>query len=424
MSWESNYLTFKSKSALDSLRANELRQKSFTKFMSEGLPNKKEEAWKFTSLNSFKESNWSLAEETDVGLTHEQLLEISKQLPSDFLNYVFVNGFFNKTLSDDIDDLIEIAELTESDFDFNPLFVENKLSNFAQSFLSKKINLQVLKGKAIEKPIQILFVQSLAKPVFVSEKLNLHLHENSDAKVVVNTINLTQSAASAINLNVKIKCEYNSNLKLIQLQNENFESYHFSQCQIEMGSSAQLTSLVLSLGNKLVRNYYQLDFTSTNANAQVYGLTVLDAEQHVDNYTFLKHSVGENQSVQKYKSILSGAAHSVFRGRVLIEPNAQKANSEQLNNNLLLTRTAQADSIPQLEIFADDVKAGHGSTVGQLNKEEIFYFLSRGIGQMQAVKMLSQGYAAELIYQFENQYLQSFLLNVLNNKLDKMVQNA
>ena len=95
----------------------------------------------------------------------------------------------------------------------------------------------------------------------------------------------------------------------------------------------------------------------------------------------------------------------------------------QLNNNLLLTREAQADSIPQLEIYADDVKAGHGSTVGQLNKEEIFYFLSRGINQYQAVRMLSFGFAKALIYKFENEVLQNWMLKILNKKLDGMIKN-
>ena len=91
---------------------------------------------------------------------------------------------------------------------------------------------------------------------------------------------------------------------------------------------------------------------------------------------------------------------------------------------MLLTRGAQADSVPQLEIYADDVKAGHGSTVGQLNKEEIFYFLSRGINQYQAVKMLSYGFATELLYKLENSDLQNFLIQSLNSKLDKLVESV
>lgn len=424
MSWENNYLNFKNSSALDSVRANEKRQKSFEKFLTVGLPSKRDEAWKYTSLTEFKNIEWKLHNESEIHLTHEQMQEISKQLPSDFINFVFVNGVLNQTLSDDADGLIELTELGENDFDFDDKNVEDRLLNLSRSFLNKKINLSVAKKKVIDKPVQVIFVQSSANSVYLSEKLNVHLAEDSEMKLMINSISFINSAADAVNINVNIQLEKSARLTFVQLQNEDLESFHFSQCQLELASSAQVLSLVLSLGNKLTRNYYHLKFAGENAFAAVYGLGILGATQHLDNYTFLQHAIGNNQSVQHYKSILSGSSHSAFRGRVLIEPNAQKANSEQLNNNLLLTRTASADSVPQLEIFADDVKAGHGATFGQLNKDEIFYFLSRGINQYEAVKMLSYGFAKELIYKIENEAIQRYLISALNKKLDSLVQNA
>ena len=424
MDWQNNYSQFKTNSALDSLRAAELRHRAFEKFSEAGLPTKKEEAWKFTSLKPFSEVQWTVHNGEETFLTHEQMQEVSKQLPSDFHNFVFVNGVLNKTLSDDADTLFEMKEVEESDFNEDRQHVELNLLNLSQAFLNKKINLTVTKHKNVDRPVQILFVQSSKDSVYISEKLNVVLEENSEIKLLVNSISFINSTADAMNLNVNVKCAPQSRLQFIQLQNEDTESFHFSQVQLELEATAQVSSLVLSLGNKLVRNYLSLKFLGENASANIYGLAVSDLDQHVDNYTFIQHSKGQNNSVQHYKSILSGSSHSVFRGRVLIEPDAQKANSEQLNNNLLLTRTAQADSIPQLEIFADDVKAGHGSTVGQLNKDEIFYFLSRGIDQYKAVKMLSYGYATELIYKFENPELQNFLIGVLNAKLEKMVQNG
>ncbi|MBY0553057.1 Fe-S cluster assembly protein SufD [bacterium] len=424
MSWENNYLQFKSTSALDSIKASEKRQQSFDKFVVAGLPTRRDEAWKYTSLTDFKNIEWKSSEDSNEHLTHEQMQEVSKNLPSDFINFVFVNGILNKTLSDDFDSLIEVGELEENDFLRDEASVESRLLNLAQSFLNKKITLTVSKGKVIEKPVQILFVQSSKNSVYLSEKLNINLAENSEIKLLIHSMSFVNSTADAMNLNVNINVESSVRLTFVQLQNEDNSSFHFSQCNLNLATSAQVTTLALTLGNKLTRNYYQLNFNNEQASAAVYGLGVIDSEQHLDNYTFIRHAIGNNNSVQHYKSILSGSSHSVFRGRVMIEPNAQKANSEQLNNNLLLTRTAQADSIPQLEIFADDVKAGHGSTVGQLSKEEMFYFLSRGINQFEAVRMLSYGFAKELVLKIENPYLQSFLIAALNQKLERMVQNG
>jgi Fe-S cluster assembly protein SufD len=423
MSWQNSYFLFKNNSALASLKANEKRQLSFDKFTATGLPSRREEAWKYTSLTDFKSIEWKSSDQSGEFLTHEQMQEVSKKLPSDFINYVFVNGILNKTLSDDFDQLIEFSEIEENDFKFDETHAEARLLYLAQSFLNKKINISIAKNKTIEKPVQILFVQSSESSVYLSEKLDVTLTENSELKLLIHSMSFINSTADAMNLNVNINVQNSARLTLVQLQNEDSDSYHFSQCSLSVASNAQVNTLALTMGNKLTRNYFQLNFTGEQAQASVYGLGVIDSHQHMDNYTFIRHATGNNQSVQHYKSILSGASHSVFRGRVMIEPNAQKANSSQLNNNLLLTRSAQAESIPQLEIFADDVKAGHGSTVGQLNKDEIFYFLSRGINQYQAVKMLSYGFAKELIYKIENSDLQNFLINSLNQKLDRMVQN-
>lgn len=424
MNWENNYQHFKKSSQLESSATAEKRENAFNNFLLTGLPTKREEAWRFTSLNNFKDINWKLHGPEAAALTHEQMQEISKLLPSNFINFVFVNGILDRTLSDDADNLLAIAPLVQNDFTFAESSVEDRLLNLSQAFLNKKINLTVPKHKVMEQPIQIVFVQSTAVSVFQSDRLNIILEENSEAKIIINSISFVNSTADALNMNVNVNIEKSAKLQFVQLQNENQESFHFSQCRFVVESSAVLTSLVLSLGNKLVRNYYHLKFVGENAFASVYGLGVLDQLQHLDNYTFFQHAVGHNQSHQHYKSILSGSARSAFRGRVLIEVNAQKAISQQLNNNLLLTRSAQADSVPQLEIYADDVKAGHGATFGQLNKDEIFYLLTRGISQYQAVKMLSFGFAKEIILKIDDVNIQNYLISAFNQKLESMVQDA
>ncbi|MBC7740587.1 MAG: SufD family Fe-S cluster assembly protein, partial [Bdellovibrionaceae bacterium] len=280
------------------------------------------------------------------------------------------------------------------------------------------------KNKVFSKPVQIMFVQSTAQSVYLSQKVVLKAGENTELSLIVNTFSFANSKAEAANLNLQVDAAQSARLKLIQIQNDNLTSFNFTQVEVNLATQVQFQSLVMSLGSQLTRNYLHVNFLGEKAHAGIFGLTILDAKQHVDNYTFIQHSKGNNESIQHYKSILSGSSQSVFRGRVRIEPDAQKANSEQLNNNLLLTREASANSIPQLEIYADDVKAGHGSTMGQLNKEEIFYFLSRGINQFEAVKMLAFGYAKELIYKFENEAVQSSLMKALQNKLERMISNV
>ena len=397
-----------------------LQQSQFEK-LKVSLPTRKEEAWKYTSLTDYKNIPWNSGSQEENHLSHDQMQMLSKNLPSEFYNLVFVNGILNKTLSDDLTSQIVIQSVEANDLLIPSDHVEKNILNVALSCLKNKLNISISDNETFEKPLHIVFVQGTKSPQYFSEKVNLHIGKNSELSILTQTLSLDELTQSSLNLNLDLKISEKARVRFIQIENENSKSYNFTQTAIKMDNDSQLQIFTMMLGSLLSRQYFHLEFLGHGADASVLGLNALNLNQHVDHYTFIQHSIGGNQSRQLYKSILSDSSHSVFRGRVRIEKNAQKADSSQLNNNLLLTREAQADSIPQLEIYADDVKAGHGSTVGQLNKEEIFYFLSRGINQYQAVKMLSFGYAQELIYQFENKNIQDWLLKILNQKLDRMI---
>ena len=392
--------------------------------LKKAMPTKKEEGWKYTSLTEFKEIAWMMAAATDHStLSHDQMQQVSMHLPAEFYNLVFVNGKLNTTLSDELNSQIEILSVDESDLNIPVDHIEKNVLKFAQVNLTKKIKISLTPHQVLEKPLHIVFVENSSEYQFVSEKLDIHVGKLAEATILTQSLNLNEKSVGGLNLHLNLSVDESAVVKLIQVQNENLNSYHFSQTEVQLSSNVQFLSFAMTLGGHLIRNYFHLELLGHGADAGVYGLNALSDVQHSDHYTFIQHKTGGNESRQLYKSVLSDGSHSVFRGRVRIEKDAQKANSEQLNNNLLLTREAQADSIPQLEIYADDVKAGHGSTVGQLNKEEIFYFLSRGINQYQAVKMLSFGFAKALIFKFENQVLQDWMLKILNKKLDGMIKN-
>ena len=412
MNWENTYLQFKNKFPLDSVEANRLRQQMFDRYLSTNLPTKKLEAWKFTSLELFKKDEWQMPNSEESLLNHDQLKSISGYLSSDFFNFVFVNGELNKTLSDELDSVLQIAELTADDFQkYNEatkkeenqkqVFTEAGVFLLAQSFLNKKIKIQLQSKIVLEKPVHILFVNASQSSIYLSEKIEVVLADRAELNLLVQSISLSAKAPGTLNLQIDSKLANDAKLNLVQLQN-----------------------LCVSLGAGLNRQYLSTEFLGQNSSSEILGITLVEGEQHIDNYTSIEHSKGANQSLQKYKSILSDSSQCVFRGRVRIEPDAQKADSSQLNNNLLLSRKAQAHSIPQLEIYADDVKAGHGATVGQLSAEEIFYFLSRGINQYQATQMLALGFVLELVYKVSQASLQNYLLTAVKGKLDRMIQNV
>lgn len=417
---QNNYDLHKLKFPLESLKSADLREKAFLSFNELGLPTKKDEAWKYTSLSEVKAIDWALPSDEKL-LSHDEMVFVSKQLSSDFYNLVFVNGFLNNTLSDS-DVQFALIDLEEKDFVFDIQMPDSKLANLSRGFGFQKLVLKIAKHTQLDKPLQIVNVVSGTQPTLVQPLIQIEIADQCELKLINHSIGLPgqQNVSHLLNLDLNIYVGESAHLKFANLQNDNNSDYSFGRIQMHLKNSSVVTSLDLAIGGKISRHYLSTIFTGENADAGVYGLTLLADQQHCDHYTFIHHKIGHNQSVQHYKSILTDKSRSVFRGRVRIEQDAQKANSEQLNNNLLISRAAQADSIPQLEIYADDVKAGHGSTVGQLNQDEIFYFLSRGISEKQAIQMISHGYAKELVYKLNDKTLENFVFQILEQKLNEI----
>lgn len=417
---QNSYNQFKLKYPLESLKAAGLREKAFQAFSAQGFPTKKEEAWKFTSLTEAKAIDWNIALEESL-LNHDEMVFISKQLSSDFYNLVFVNGFLNKTLSDS-DVPVTFSDLEEKDFAVATDFPDLKLINLSRGFGFQKTVINIDKKSQLDKPLQIVHVGSAKASMLIQPMVLVNVADNCELKLIQHTLGLSSQTHTvhAFNCDLQVNIGKAANVKFANMQNANAKDFVFGRIQFSLSQDSQLASLDLALGAKTSRHYLATEFNAENANAGVYGLTLLADEQHCDHYTYIHHKIGHNNSTQHYKSILTDKSQSVFRGRVRIEQDAQKADSEQLNNNLLISKAAQATSIPQLEIYADDVKAGHGSTVGQLNKDEIFYFLSRGISEKQAVQMLSHGFAKELVYKLENEVMEKFVFQTLENKLNEI----
>ncbi len=378
------------------------------------LPKKTEEAWKYTSLQEIKKIDWKIADQ-EINLSHDELKLISGQLKSEFTNVVFVDGFYNKTLSDADFEKLTVEKTTEKDFAAVDTDVENQLKNLLKAFAKEKIVIRI--DQPLQQPLQIIHVLSKKSSTVIQSMTHVHIAKSCQANVIQSFISLSGQSQQLMNNEIHIFTAENSKIKFINNQNLSATDFIFSRIYAHAKNHSQIKMFEMALGAKISRHNLNLYLEGEQAQTFILGLSLLSDDQHCDHYTFIQHQKGHNESFQHYKSILADKSRSVFRGRVRIEQDAQKANSAQLNNNLLLSRAAEADSIPQLEIYADDVKAGHGSTVGQLNKDEVFYFLSRGISEQDAIKMISYGYAKEIIFKLENAELEKFALASLNTKL-------
>jgi Fe-S cluster assembly protein SufD len=194
----------------------------------------------------------------------------------------------------------------------------------------------------------------------------------------------------------EIRVDENARLEWIKVQREDESAFHVSDLHASVGRDARLGTHTLSFGTRLTRNDTRVSLLAEGAAADLRGLFVGSGRQLVDNHTWVDHVRPHATSRELYKGVLDGEARGVFNGRVVVRPDAQKSNASQQNPNLLLSRQADIATQPQLEIHADDVKCTHGSTVGQLDPDALFYLRSRGLPEADARGLLMRGFVSEI----------------------------
>ncbi|HKK14379.1 MAG TPA: Fe-S cluster assembly protein SufD, partial [Gammaproteobacteria bacterium] len=199
------------------------------------------------------------------------------------------------------------------------------------------------------------------------------------------------------NMITEVVAEPGAVIEHYKLERESPKGYHVAGTHVHQDRDSRYTSHHVTLGGRLVRNDIRADLAAEGADCTLNGLYVIGGRQHVDNHTRIDHRAPHTTSREWYKGVLDGRSRSVFDGRVVVHPDAQKTDARQTNNNLLLSRDAEADSKPQLEIYADDVKCSHGSTVGQLDRDSLFYLRSRAIDEQSARNVLVYAFAADLL---------------------------
>jgi Fe-S cluster assembly protein SufD len=189
----------------------------------------------------------------------------------------------------------------------------------------------------------------------------------------------------------------NASLRHIKLQRESQKAFHISNCAVTLAKDARFQSHAVTLGARLSRNNLNISQQGEGVNVEIDGLALIGGRQTADTHTLVDHAKAHGICKQTHKTIVGGAGHAVFNGKVFVREGAQLTDSSQQSRNLLLSDKARVDTKPQLEIYADDVKCAHGAAVGQLDAEHLFYLKSRGLPEAQARNLLTYAFGAEII---------------------------
>jgi len=263
------------------------------------------------------------------------------------------------------------------------------------AYLQQGVFVHAAKNTAFKQPIHLLFVAT-RKGAAAHPRCLVVAESGSECCVIEDYVALGEETCLT-NAVTEVAVAPNASVRHIKLQRENNAAFHISNCAVTLAKDARYLAHAVTFGARLSRNNLTVTQQGEGAHAQMDGIALIGGRQLADTHTLMDHTQPHGTCEQVHKTIVGGGAHAVFNGKVFVREGAQQTDSSQQSHNLLLSDKAHVDTKPQLEIFADDVKCAHGATVGQIDAENLFYLLSRGLPEAQARNLLTYAFGAEII---------------------------
>ena len=283
------------------------------------------------------------------------------------------------------------------------------------AFMADGAYLHLARGTVLEQPVHLLFITTEAGAA-ISPR-NLIVAEAGAQATVIEHYAGPDGMVYFTNVVTQIFTAENAAIEHYKLQQEAAQAFHVAGIHVAQGRGSRLASHSITLGAALARNDITTAFNAPGCEATLNGLYLVGGQQHVDNHTRIDHLAPSGTSQEYYRGVLDGRARAVFNGKVIVHPGAQKTNAHQANHNLLLSRDAEIDTKPQLEIYADDVQCTHGATVGQLDEDQLFYLRSRGVEEAMARGLLIHAFAHDVIERIRVASLRTRIEQILLTRL-------
>ena len=386
-----------------------LRSAAAARFTELGFPTLRDEDWRFTNVAPIAGLLFQPASAVAANGAESKLLSeaVFAKLPGTRL--VFVNGFFTPKLSriEKIPDGARVENLSAA-LAKDSALIEKHLGKYAhttnnafaalnQAFFADGAFISLADKVEIAEPIQLVYISSAKQAGEAIQPRNLIIAGANSKATIVESYLSTGNTAYLTNAVTEIVAGDNATIEHVKLQDEMTGAFHMATTAGEFGRASNVSLHSFALGAKLSRNNIRTKLAGEGLECILNGLYLTRDEQLADHHMIVEHAQPHCASHEYFNGILDDKSKGVFHGRIYVHPIAQKTDAKQTNKNLLLSDDATADTKPQLEIYADDVKCTHGATIGQLNDESIFYLRSRGIPEPAARRMLIHAFAGEIV---------------------------
>jgi len=392
-----------------------LRTEALAQFAEQGFPSPREEEWRYTNVSGIEKKLFAPSMDLTAGEMNADWLKQYRM--QDAWVLVLVNGHFSAELSvlDGLPEAVSVMSMANA-LAAQPGIVEKYLGQavdhaehgfiaFNTAWFSDGLFVHVPGKLVLDKPIQLLHIVSKADAMATTRNIII-ADDMAELKVVETFIGVEAYLTATV---TEIFVGANAELTLYKMQSESEKAYHFGGSYIKQARDARFSHHNFAFGGLLARSDIHVDLDHAS-ECELNGLYLGVKRQHIDNHTRINHLKPYGISREIYKGVLDDRARGVFQGRVIVAIDAQKTDSQMNNRNLLLSDDAEADTKPQLEIYADDVKCGHGVTVGQLDEKSIFYLQSRCVDEETARNMLTFAFANEMVDKIKIRTLHDMVL--------------
>ena len=394
----------------------EQRLKALSQFSEQGFPSSHEEEWRYTNVSAIEKKKFSPTINKTKNLVDIEWLKLYQL--QEAWSVVLVDGHFSAELSslEDLpvdvlvmgmaDALQKLPETLENYINQSVNIDENSFIAFNTAWFTDGLFVSVNAKRILEKPIQVLHVAT-QQDVLAATRTVIILDKMAEASIIETYVGYDKAYLSSTVTEVFVG--QNAHLTLYKMQCESEKAYHFGGIYVKQDRDAHFTHHNFAFGALLARSDIHTDLDHAS-ECELNGLYLGVKRQHIDSHTRISHIKPNGISRELYKGVLDDRARGVFQGRVIVAKDAQQTDSQMNNRNLLLSDDAEADSKPQLEIYADDVKCGHGVTVGQLDEKSIFYLQSRCIDEEVARNILTFAFANEMVDRIKIKVLHEMIL--------------
>jgi len=395
----------------------QIRSKAIESFYKQGIPTRKHEEYKYTRVDLMLKGEFDFSTNKNCSDAQIEPLKFLK----DAYVVVIENGIFVEGSSNlqNLPEGLTICSLVDAEKSNSPVF-EKHYAQYADvkadpfialntAMTKDGVFIHVTKNAIIEKPIHIIHISTASENIIIHPRNLIIVDENSQAKIIESFETVDATAKIFSNALTEIVVDKHAIVDHYKIQDENESGYLINTTQVIQQKQSVFSTHTFTLSGSLVRNNLTLVLDDEHIESHLNGLYLTAGNQVVDNHTVVDHRKPNCNSNELYKGIIEGKSTATFNGKIFVRKDAQKTNAFQSNKNILLSQEGTINTKPQLEIYADDVKCSHGSTIGKLDEEKVFYLRARGIGVINAKKLLMHAFASEVVNTIKIEALREYV---------------